>query len=186
MPRVIAGSSAQSPNPEAVDPGIDFASILSNLFDLDVPVGEKLARSLLVFAFLVLALRLAGKREVGQLNVLDIVVLLLVSNALQNAMIGDDDTLVGGMIGASALFVANYFFVRLTYRSRRARELLEGRPTPLFADGRVLEDNLRRQAIRRSELLTIIRERGFADFGDVDGIVLEPNGHIVITRRAEA
>jgi uncharacterized membrane protein YcaP (DUF421 family) len=162
------------------------ASLLEDLFVPQVSLLEKMLRAFLVFAFLVVALRLGGKRELGQINVLDLAVLLLASNALQNAMIGDDDTLVGGMIGASALFLANYFFVRLTYRSRRARDLLEGRPTPLFADGRVLENNLRRQAIRRSELLTIIRERGFADFGDVDGIVLEPNGHIVITRRAEA
>jgi uncharacterized membrane protein YcaP (DUF421 family) len=161
------------------------AALLSDLFDLDLPVTEKVARSLLVFAFLVLALRLAGKREVGQLNVLDMVVLLLVSNALQNAMIGEDSSLIGGIIGASALFGANYFFVRLTYRSDRARTLLEGRPTTLFEDGHVVEQNLRREAIRTRELLSIVRERGFSGFGEVERIELEPNGHLVIAGREE-
>jgi uncharacterized membrane protein YcaP (DUF421 family) len=158
------------------------ASLLSDLFDLDLPVIEKVLRSLLVFAFLVIALRLAGKRELGQLNVLDIVVLLLVSNALQNAMIGDDNTLIGGIIGASALFLANYAFVRLTYSNPRARTLLEGTPTLLYADGALIERNLRRQAIREPELLSVIRERGFDDFAEVGRIELEPNGHIVVTK----
>jgi uncharacterized membrane protein YcaP (DUF421 family) len=161
------------------------ASLLSDLFDLDLPVTEKVARSLLVFAFLVLALRLAGKREVGQLNVLDMVVLLLVSNALQNAMIGDDNTLIGGIIGASVLFGANFFFVRLTYSSERARAVLEGTPTPLFADGEILGANMRHEAIRPPELLSVIRERGFSDFSEIDRIELEPNGHLVITARSE-
>ena len=161
------------------------ASVLSDLFDLDLPVLEKVLRSLLVFAFLVVALRMAGKREIGQLNVLDMVVLLLVSNALQNAMIGNDNTLIGGIIGASSLFVANYFFVRLTYSSERARKVLEGTPTPLFADGQILAANLRHEAIRPHELLSIVHERGFSDFSEVERIELEPNGHLVITGRSE-
>lgn len=168
-----------------METAIASASVLSELFDFDQPLVEKVARSLLVFAFLVVALRLAGKREVGQLNVLDMVVLLLVSNALQNAMIGKDNTLIGGIIGASVLFAANYVFVRLTYNSERVRAVLEGKPTPLFEHGELLTPNLRHEAIRAPELLSIVRERGFTDFSDVDRIELEPNGHLVITARGE-
>jgi hypothetical protein len=100
-------------------------AVLSDLVDLGVPAPEKVVRSLLVFVFLVVALRLAGKRELAQLNVMDLAVLLLVSNALQNAMIGNDNSLLGGILGASALFAANYAFVRVTYRSARARRLLD-------------------------------------------------------------
>jgi len=156
-------------------------SIAHNLFDLDTSVGEKVARSLLVFVFLIVALRLAGKREVGQLNVLDMVVLLLVSNALQNAMIGNDNSLIGGIVGAATLLLANYAFVRLVYRSRRARDVLEGTPTPLFESGHPDDGSLRHEAIRPQELLSIVRERGFQSFDDVERIDLEPNGHIVIT-----
>lgn len=123
------------------------ASLVSDLVDLGIPPLEKVLRSVLVFAFLVLALRLGGKRELAQINVLDLAVLLLVSNALQNAMIGNDNSLLGGMLGASVLFAANYAFVRLTYRSARARRLLEGVPRVLVRDGRADDQALRREAI---------------------------------------
>jgi uncharacterized membrane protein YcaP (DUF421 family) len=160
------------------------SSLLSDLFDLDLPVMEKVLRSLLVFLFLVLALRLAGKREVGQLNVLDVVVLLLVSNVLQNAMIGEDNTVTGGFIGAATLFLANYLFVRFTFSYPRARAILEGTPTVLLSDGELDRRNLARQAITEEELLSVIRERGFDDFSEVGKVQLEPNGHITVLRRS--
>jgi uncharacterized membrane protein YcaP (DUF421 family) len=160
---------------------VPAASVFADLFDLDVSFLEKVLRSLLVFAFLVLALRLAGKREVGQLNVLDMVVLLLVSNALQNAMIGPDDSVTGGIIGAATLFAANYGFVHLTFSSRRARAVLEGTPTPLVIDGSPIMRNLRREAITEQELLSVVRERGFSDFDQVARAELQPNGHLVVT-----
>lgn len=183
--RARAGTPTADANSHQMDGLVPAASILSDLFDLDVPVLEKVARSALVFVYLILALRLAGKREIGQLNVLDVVVLLLVANSLQAAMIGNDTTLTGGVIGATTLFAANYVFVRLTFRSRRARDLLEGKPTPLFEDGRLLRGNLHHEAITEQELLSIVRERGFAGFGDVGRIELQPNGHVVVTAREE-
>src|SRR5688500_12315552 len=159
------------------------SSFLSDLVDLGISPGEKVARSVLVFAFLVIALRLGGKRELAQINVLDLAVLLLVSNALQNAMIGRDDSLLGGVVGASALFAANYVFVRLTYRSARARRLLEGSPRVLLEDGRVDRRALRREAIAETELRSIARERGFASLDAVSLIVLEPNGHVSLMGR---
>jgi uncharacterized membrane protein YcaP (DUF421 family) len=162
------------------------ASFPSDLVDLGISPGEKVVRSILVFTFLVVALRLGGKRELAQINVLDLTVLLLVSNALQNALIGEDNSLLGGVIGASTLFASNYLFVRLTFRSTKASRLLEGSPRVLLDEGRVRPDALRREAITPSELHSIARERGFSSLGEVSLIVLEPDGHISVMGREAA
>src|SRR3954451_15625542 len=94
---------------------LPLGSLDHGVFNLHLAVDEKILRSLLVFIFLAIALRLGGKQELGQLNVLDLAVLLLASNALQNALIGNDNSVTGGVIGASTLFAANYLFVRLAY-----------------------------------------------------------------------
>jgi uncharacterized membrane protein YcaP (DUF421 family) len=157
--------------------------MISDLVDLGVPAPEKVVRSLLVFVFLVVALRIAGKRELAQLNVMDLAVLLLVSNTLQNAMIGADNSLLGGIIGATTLLAANYWFVRLTYRSRRAQRLLEGCPRTLLENGAPDRRALRREAITESELLSVAHERGFRSLDDVSRIVLETDGHLSVTGR---
>jgi uncharacterized membrane protein YcaP (DUF421 family) len=155
-------------------------SLWSDLFVPEVSLLEKVLRSTAVFAFLVVALRLGGKRELGQLNILDLAVLLLVSNALQNAMIGADNSLVGGVVGASALFGLNYVFAHVTFRSPRARRLLEGSPRVLLEHGRIIPEALRREAITIEALSSAALERGFERLGDVELIVLEPNGHLAI------
>jgi uncharacterized membrane protein YcaP (DUF421 family) len=155
-------------------------SLVTDLLDLGVSAPEKVIRSLLVFAFLVVALRLGGKRELAQINVLDLAVLLLVSNALQNAMIGNDNSLLGGVLGASVLFGANYAFAHLTFRSPRAERLLEGSPRVLLEDGKVLDQALRREAMTRTELGSIVLERGFDSLDEVALVVLEPSGHIAV------
>ena len=160
--------------------------MISDLVDLGVPAPEKVVRSMLVFAFLVLALRVAGKRELAQLNVMDLAVLLLVSNSLQNAMIGNDNSLLGGIIGATMLFVANYWFVRLTYRSARARRLLEGVPRTLLVNGVPDREALRKEAITVTDLTSIAHERGFRRLEDVARIVLETDGHLSVTGREQA
>jgi uncharacterized membrane protein YcaP (DUF421 family) len=156
------------------------ASLWSDLFVPEISLLEKLLRSFGVFAFLVVALRLGGKRELGQLNILDLAVLLLVSNALQNAMIGADNSLVGGVVGASALFALNYLFARLTFNSPRARRLLEGSPRVLLEHGRLVHEALRREAITAEAVRSAALERGFQRLADVELIVLEPNGHLAI------
>jgi uncharacterized membrane protein YcaP (DUF421 family) len=156
------------------------ASLFEDLFVPQVSLLEKMLRAFLVFAFLVVALRLGGKRELGQINVLDLAVLLLASNALQNAMIGADNSLVGGVVGATTLFVANYAFVRLVFASRRASRILEGTPTVLLEHGRVIGRALRSEAITEDELRAAALERGFRRLADVDLAVLQPNGHIAI------
>jgi uncharacterized membrane protein YcaP (DUF421 family) len=169
-----------------VNDAAQFASLTHDLFAPQVPLGEKVLRSLLVFAFLVVALRLGGKRELGQINVLDLAVLLLVSNSLQNAMIGPDNSLVGGVVGATTLFAANYVFARLVFRSRRASRILEGVPTILLEHGRLHDWALRSEAITEDELRAAALERGFGDLGDVDLIVLQPNGHLAVMGREAA
>jgi uncharacterized membrane protein YcaP (DUF421 family) len=126
---------------------LPLGSLGGNLFDLHLGIDEKIFRSLLVFIFLAIALRLGGKRELAQINVLDLAVLLLASNALQNALIGNDSTVTGGVIGAGTLFVANYAFVHITYRSARARRILEGTPSVLLRNGKPDEKAMRKEAI---------------------------------------
>ncbi len=174
-------AAERGPMPELV-----AASLLEDLFVPQVSLWEKVLRAVLVFLFLVAALRLGGKRELGQTNLLDLAVLLLASNALQNAMIGADNSLIGGIMGAATLFLANYVFVRLVLRSRRASRILEGTPTVLLEHGRVLERALRSEAFTENELHSAARERGFAQLADVDLIVLEPNGHMAILGREAA
>jgi uncharacterized membrane protein YcaP (DUF421 family) len=162
------------------------ASLVEDLFVPQVPLLEKVLRAFLVFVFLVAALRLGGKRELGQINVLDLAVLLLASNALQNAMIGADNSLIGGVVGAATLFVANYVFARVVFRSRRASRILEGTPTVLLEHGRLHEAALRSEAITEEELYSAALERGFSELADVDLIVLQPNGHLAVMGRGAA
>jgi uncharacterized membrane protein YcaP (DUF421 family) len=163
-----------------------FASVSDSLFHLQLPVEEKILRSILVFVFLVFALRFGGKRELAQLNVLDLAVLLLASNALQNAMIGNDNSVTGGIVGASALFAANYGFVRLTYRNRVARRIFEGEPTVLLENGKLDTKALRHEAITETEVLSAALEHGFPDLSEVGLIVIETNGHLAVLNRRAA
>jgi uncharacterized membrane protein YcaP (DUF421 family) len=158
---------------------LPLGSLGGNLFDLHLGIDEKIFRSLLVFIFLAIALRLGGKRELAQINVLDLAVLLLASNALQNALIGNDSTVTGGVIGAGTLFVANYAFVHITYRSARARRILEGTPSVLLRNGQPVEKSMRKEAISLTELADIALEHGFSDLHRVGLIVIETSGQFV-------
>jgi uncharacterized membrane protein YcaP (DUF421 family) len=158
---------------------LPLGSLGGNLFDLHLGIDEKIFRSLLVFIFLAIALRLGGKRELAQINVLDLAVLLLASNALQNALIGNDSTVTGGVIGAGTLFVANYAFVHITYRSARARRILEGTPSVLLRNGKPDEKAMRKEAINETELADIALEHGFSDLRKVGLIVIETGGQFV-------
>jgi uncharacterized membrane protein YcaP (DUF421 family) len=159
---------------------------LANIFDLDVGVDEKIVRSLIVFIFLALALRLGGKRELAQINVLDLAVLLLASNALQNALIGDDNSVTGGVIGAGTLFVANFVFVRLTFRNARLRRILEGRPRVLLRNGKLDRKAMDKEAITQEELEDQLLDKGMTSFDGVGLILLETNGKLVFLTREQA
>ena len=163
-----------------------LASLGGSLFDLHLGVDEKILRSLLVFIFLAVALRLGGKRELAQINVLDLAVLLLASNALQNALIGDDSTVTGGVIGAGTLFLANYVFVRLTYRHATIRRILEGRPRVLLRNGQLDREAMRREAITQEELEDQLLDKNMTSFQDVGLIILETSGKLVFLNREQA
>lgn len=158
---------------------LPIASLDHGIFDLHLGLDEKILRSLLVFIFLAVALRLGGKRELAQINVLDLAVLLLASNALQNALIGNDNSVTGGVIGASTLFLANYLFVRLAYRHARLRRILEGRPRVLLRNGKLDYDAMAKEAITEEELEDELLDKNMTDFNQVGLIVLETNGKLV-------
>src|SRR3989454_10839715 len=123
-----------------------------DMLHLGVPVVEKILRPVLVYAFLVVGLRLAGKRELAQLNPFDLVVLLTLSNTVQNAIIGDDTSVTGGVLGASALLALNYAVVRFVYHHPSIDRLVEGGPTVLIENGTVLDDHLRKELVSVEEL----------------------------------
>jgi uncharacterized membrane protein YcaP (DUF421 family) len=151
----------------------------------EISVTEKILRSLIVYLFLLGMFRLLGKRQVGQMTAFDLIVLLILSNVLQNAMIGPDNSVTGGLIGATAILAANWLVGQLAFSSRRFERAIEGVPTLLVHDGRVIEANLRRETISHEELLSSLRSQGFFDLAEVRAAVLEPSGKVSVLR-AEA
>lgn len=148
----------------------------SDIFVVGAPVIEKILRPALVYLFLVVALRVFGKRELAQLNPFDLVVLLSLSNTVQNAIIGNDNSLSGGMIGALALMALNYLVVRFLFRHRRLDELLEGHPTTLIEHGKVKKSELAKELLTTAELMTVLHRQGFDSVKNVERCVLEPGG----------
>jgi uncharacterized membrane protein YcaP (DUF421 family) len=154
-----------------------------NLFVPELSVAEKVLRPMLVYAFLVVAVRLAGRRELAQLNSFDLVVLMMLANTVQNATIGNDNSMIGGLIGVSALLLINYVVVRFLYRHPAVDRLLEGSPVELIRGGRVLSEPLKREAITEEELMEAVRKQGLASAAEVDRAVLETGGAISIVAR---
>src|SRR3954454_8699368 len=143
---------------------------------MGISVGEKLIRALIVYAFLLAALRLLGKRELAQQDTLDFLVLLLVANAVQNGIIGNDNSVTGAVVGALALFTINYTCKALAYRYSWADRAFEGTPSYLIQDGVIVPPTMRRELISRPELKAIARRQGFDQLGDVGTGVLETAG----------
>ena len=148
------------------------------IWHLDPTVAEKVVRAILIYAFLILAMRIVGKRELGQMNTLDLVVLLLVANAVQNGIIGNDVSVTGAFIGAAALFVFNETANRLGYVLPWAAKLVEGDPTYLIRKGAVDKMALFKASISLAELRSIARRQGFAKLDDVKTAILETNGAV--------
>ena len=142
----------------------------------DEPIAAKILRPIVVYLFLILGLRLAGKRELAQLNPFDLVVLLTLSNTVQNAIIGNDTSIVGGIIGAATLLGINYLVVMLVFRYKRVGEIIEGGPDVLIKDGHILEARLDSEKISTTELEAAARKQGFASLRDVDQAILYPGG----------
>jgi uncharacterized membrane protein YcaP (DUF421 family) len=152
--------------------------VWKDMFVLAVPILEKILRPIAVYAFLIISLRLSGKRELVQLNPFDLVVLLTLSNTVQNAIIGDDNTVTGGVIGATSLLVVNYLVVRFLYKHRKLDQLVEGRADVLIENGKVRTSNLKRELITMAQLEAAARKQGFETISEVQQCVLEPGGTI--------
>jgi uncharacterized membrane protein YcaP (DUF421 family) len=151
------------------------------MFHLTIPVIEKMLRPVIVYLFLVFLLRIFGKRELAQLNPFDLVVLLSLSNTVQNAIIGDDTSLTGGLIGAFTLCAINYVVVRFMFRHRRLDQLIEGSPTVLIENGQMQCKAMAKELLTEAELTVMAHRQGFANLGDVQQCVLEPGGAFFIT-----
>ena len=149
-----------------------------DMFSLTLPVAEKMLRPLLVYVFLIVGLRLAGKRELAQLNPFDLVVLLTLSNTVQNAIIGEDNSVTGGVLGASTLLLVNYVLVRFISRHEKLERIIEGEPDVLIEDGILKTDCLMKEAITLLEMQAAAHKQGFTSLDEVDRAVLDPNGNI--------
>lgn len=154
-----------------------------DMMTFGIPVGEKIARTIFVYVFLVAGLRLFGKRELGQLNPLDFIVLLLLSNTVQNAIIGNDNSLIGGLAGAAVLFVVNDLLVRFSYRYPRLRRLIEGRAEELVKNGKIVGAALRHNLITREEIESAARKQGIEHLRDVESARLEVSGALSFSLR---
>ena len=152
-----------------------------SIFNLDPSIVEKIVRPILIYVFLLVAIRLGGHREIGQNNALQLVLLLAVANAVQNGIIGVDDSVTGAVIGAMTLFVANGIVMLLASRSQRFHNLVIGRSIELVVAGKVNMHALNRQRISEQDLLVAATKQGATEIGDINHAVLAENGDIVVT-----
>lgn len=151
---------------------------LVDMFSLTLPVIEKILRPVIVYFFLIIGLRVSGKRELAQLNPFDLVVLLTISNTVQNAIIGDDTSVTGGLIGVSALLATNYLVVRYLYRRPKLEAALEGEPESLIEKGQLNRQALERNVISIPELQTAARKQGYLTLDMIESAAIEPDGSI--------
>lgn len=156
--------------------------MMTDMFSMGVPLLEKIARALCVYFFLLAAFRFAGKRLLAQLNPFDLVLILILSNAVQNAIIGDDTSVVGGLVGASALLVANAVMVRLLFNYPRLAALVEGHETRLMEQGRLLDHALQAEMMTTLELTTAAHKQGVDSLAEVTTAAIEPGGAIWFER----
>lgn len=147
--------------------------------------ADKAIRTIAVYGGLLLLLRAGGKRQLAQLNTFDLVVLLLLSNIVQNAVIGNDTTLIGGLVGAGILIAVNFLLVFFVFLDPRLERRLRGRSTVLVEHGRVRPRALRRELVSRSELDDALRRQGYDGIGAVEEVVLEPEGTLAVRAKGE-
>lgn len=164
---------------------MDFGigSMVHDMFTIGVPVWERIIRAVLVYAFVVVALRLAGKREIGALNPFDLVVLFFLSNILQNSIIGNDLSVTGGFIGAATLMGLNYSVQRFLFGHKRLDRLIEGEATVLIEDGAILYDKLKKELVTEEELMVAVHKQGILELADVERAILETDGNISVFAR---
>jgi uncharacterized membrane protein YcaP (DUF421 family) len=155
-------------------------TLYQHMFQLPLPIAEKLLRPVIIYLALVVLVRLFGKRELAQLNPFDLIVLLSLSNTVQNAIIGDDNSVTGGIIGAFGLLAINWLVVRALYRSPKMTRALEGRSTVLVRNGQIDARAMQQEALSQEELMEVIHRQGFERLEQVGRCELEPNGTFYI------
>ena len=162
-----------------------MGTMWNDLMHLDLSVTEKVIRTIAVYLVLAVLIRLAGKRDLAQLNAFDLVVVLLLSNVVQNAIIGPDNSLIGGLIGAAVLIAFNAGVVRLARSNDTVGRALEGTSTVLGRDGAWDDEALRREGLRRADAEAALRRQNANGIGDVEVVTIEPGGAIIATLRED-
>ena len=153
------------------------------MWNMALPWWEFLLRGVIVYLFLLVLLRLSGKRQVGQLAPFDLVLLLVLSNAVQNSMNGGDNSVIGGLISATTLIALNWVIGYATFRSKRLEQFVEGKPQIIIHDGHVYRDVMNRERLTQHELEAALRAAGCSSVSDVHFAVLENNGQISVRRK---
>ena len=159
-----------------------LSTVWNDIFVPGVPLLEKTIRTLVVYGAVLIGLRLAGKRELSQLNPFDLVVLLLLSNTVQNAIIGNDNSVIGGLFGAAVLLLTNHFLVRYLFKSGRL-DAMEGNPDVLVSSGKIMHDRLNEELITVAELEAAARRQGIRSIADVEECRLETGGALTFVER---
>ena len=165
-----------------ISPAFYEGSAWSHMFTLDDTAFwlEKILRPMIVYAALIILLRVFGKRELGQLNPFDLVVLLSLSNTVQNAIIGDDNSISGGIVGAIALLGINYTMAWFKYRSRWFESFIEGKPRTLIENSKIDEDAVKKELLTKEDLDTIAHKQGLDSAEDIEKCVIDPNGSFLV------
>ena len=153
------------------------------MFYLHLPLLEKILRPIIVYLCLVVFVRLFGKRELAQLNPFDLIVLLCLSNTVQNSIIGDDNSVSGGLIGVFSLLAINYLLSRLLYRMPKLNRVVEGHETVLIEHGKVDWKAMKKEALSELELKTVLHKGGLNDYSEVERCVLEPSGNFYVEEK---
>ena len=162
------------------------ATLWRDLLHPDVSILEKIIRPILVYFFLIAGLRVAGRRELAQLNAFDLVVLLTLSNTVQNAIIGNDNSVTGGIVGATTLLVVNYVVVRFLYFHEPLDRIIEGAPEVLIDKGQLSKDALQKELITLAELEEAAHKQGFASLEEIDRACLEAGGTLTFVGKKPA
>jgi uncharacterized membrane protein YcaP (DUF421 family) len=153
------------------------------MFNMSVPWWTFIVRAVVVYAFVLIFLRVTGKRQMGQLAPFDLVLLLLISNTVQNSMNAGDNSLVGGLISAASLLILNFIVGKLTYNSKKIADIVEGRPEVLIHNGHLYEAVLKKEEISHDDLESALRRAGCNSIAEVHFAILENNGAITIKKK---
>lgn len=150
------------------------------MFNMSVPWWELIVRGLVVYVFLIALLRLTGKRQIGELSPFDLVLLLILSEAVQGSMVAGDESIPGGLILATTLIVVNYIVGLITFKSKKLEAIIEGRPQVIIHEGKLYEKVMNESKLTRQELDSTLRESGYFDIKDVKLAILEANGKVTV------